>query len=285
MQTMKLTIAGKGEGDDAPLVEDLIGQLGDFLGLLREVEDAVAEPGEENEIVWRVTGATRNSPLSIEITAFPKRHGMNIDQRERKVRAAAAHGLAEIKRAPARPDWFDDRALTKAGGIFGRVSNGLAATTIDFGNDLPPVVITSETARAAAANIVRIQKPVDRPYRELGSVEGYFEGFERDGFGRLVLRLRARLTNETAKCILQGQAAAAFEERSVGEVIERGRRLVVSGTLHHRGPGRLYQVDADRLQLLRNSGLPDVADITDPGFTGGLRSEDFLAGMRDAGSA
>ena len=48
-------------GDDAPTVEDLLGQIETWIGVLRNVEEAVAEGGRP-ELVWRVTDA-RKTPL------------------------------------------------------------------------------------------------------------------------------------------------------------------------------------------------------------------------------
>lgn len=139
----------------------------------------------------------------------------------------------------------------------------------------------SVAARTAAANTKSILTPPDRPYKEIGSVEGIARATERDGFNRLILRIHERLTGEDLKCIVRGEAEDTLGERQIKD-IWRNRRVRVYGTLHYKGLGRLSQVEATKLKFLRDRvDLPDVDDITDVDFTGGARSEDYLARLRD----
>ena len=104
-QPIKISVKGtdtEGEGVDAPTVEDLLSQVQDFVSILRGVEKAVAIDGKEH-LVWRVTDATRNSPITFEVTPFPRTHGMNIDSRAAAVVSAAANGLAQIAQRADRP--------------------------------------------------------------------------------------------------------------------------------------------------------------------------------------
>ena len=62
----------------------------------------------------------------------------------------------------------------------------------------------------------------------------------------------------------------------------RRRRVQVSGVLHYRGLGDMREVEAIRVRFLRDCNeLPSIDDILDPDFTGGMRSEDYLARLRD----
>lgn len=282
---VRFVVSASDAKSDAPTVADLLGQLGDIVGVLQEVEQAIAEGGGV-EIEWRVTDARRSSPLAFEITPFPKRHGMNIDNRSREVRDYAAKGLLTLAETGERPTYFADATLKRAERIFGRVTNGLATTTVEFADDLPPVALTADTARAAAQNAARVQKPEDRPYREIGSVEGYFNAVERDGFGRALLRLRVRLTGDVVKCVVRGAAFEQVSKRQIGEVWQRRQRLLVYGTIHYEAVGRMSQIEADDLRVLRGaSDLPQVEDILDSDFTGGVRTEDYLAELRGGDGA
>ena len=280
METLRIDISGTDLETDAPSVDDLIGQLTDILDLLREIEKAVALPGEEDELEWRVVGAQRSSPLAIEIAAFPKTYGTNIVRRERSVREATSRGLMALCTTSERPVYFNDRALRKAESLFFRVTSRLSETNLTFSGDLPGLNITREVARVAAANIVNATRPVDKPYRELGSVEGFLSAVEKDGWGRPILWLRVRVTDEVVKCVLKGRAIAEIRRYEVGDVIEGTERARVFGTLHYKGIGRLSQIDADDIRILPKSGLPSIEDITDTDFTAGARSEEFLEKVR-----
>lgn len=270
---------------DAPTVADLLGQLQDVVGLLQDVEMAIAQDGDA-EIEWRVTDARRSSPLAIEISPFPIRHGMNIDGRVREVREHAARGMLALAEKGERPTYFGDATLKRAERIFERVTNGLAMTAVEFGDGLPPLALTAETARTAARNTARAQKPEDRPYREIGSVEGFFNAVERDGYGRPLLQLRVRMTGDVVKCIVRGAALDQVAQRQIGEVWRPRQRLLVSGTIYYKALGRVSQIEADDLMLLRSGpDLPQVDDIIDPNFTGGMRTEDYLEEVRGGGGA
>lgn len=65
-----LSVAGRGSDTDAPTVEDFLGQVRDYFDVLAQVEATLAEDGE-SAIEWRIVGASKNSPLSIEAEAFP----------------------------------------------------------------------------------------------------------------------------------------------------------------------------------------------------------------------
>lgn len=198
------------------------------------------------------------------------------------LRRHTAVGLQQLRIRRERPAYFTDKVLAKAERFFERVTNGLETTVVDYGeHDIPPLEVTPIVARDAAANVRSVLAPPDKPYTEYGSVEGAAKSIDRDGWGRLVLYIHSRLTGEEVKCIITGDAEEILGDRRIRDVW-RGRRVQVYGTMHFRGFGRLFQVEATTLRFLRDrSDLPSVDDITDPDFTGGLRSEDYLSRLRD----
>lgn len=128
---------------------------------------------------------------------------------------------------------------------------------------------------------IREAMRVGKPYKEMGSIEGYFQSVGRDGRGRRTLLIKSRLTGDEVKCFVTGDAEKELAHREI-EDVWRGRRVSVFGTIHYRGVGRISQVDASKIRFLRSkSELPDIDDIIDPDFTGGLRSEDYLEKLRD----
>ena len=72
-----------------------------------------------------------------------------------------------------------------------------------------------------------------------------------------------------------------METKRVADVW-RARRVQVYGRLHFRALGQLTHADAIRVKFLRDRrDLPDVNDILDENFTGGLATEEFLTRLRD----
>ena len=279
-RVIKLRMSGHGPDTDAPSVEDVLDQVRDYLEVLRGVEEAVAG-NSGNVIVWRIVDASRSSPLAFDLEAFPVEYAVNVDRRVGAIIAEVATGLASLQTTAERPSNFTDKVLGRAQSLFKRVTNGLSLSEADFGMDLPRIMLTPGNARIAAENVQRVLKPSARPYKELGSVEGYFQGAETDGLGRQIVFVKDRVTGETVKCVVAPTALPAIENHEIGE-IWRNRRIQVFGRLHHKSVGNLSHIDANRVRFFRSrSELPKVEDIVDPDFTGGLRSEEYLERLRD----
>jgi hypothetical protein len=280
---IKITIKGSDDtGTDAPTVDDFLGQVRDFLEVLRGVEKAVSDDGE-NEIVWRVTNAQMNSPIWVELTPFAKNPAIYVDARADKVERVAMEGLRAIRRGEQRPRAFTDEVLKKARAIHARVINGLADTTIGFDEAITdePIVIDRQAASEVEAAHQAALSQGPQPYRELGSIEGFVSKAELDGFGRAILRFRSRLNGEEIKAVATGRAFHQLESLRLSDVW-RGIRVRVYGVINYRSLGDIQGLDATGIEVLDQIPLPGPDDIIDEHFTGGLRSEDFLAELRNA---
>lgn len=275
------SISGHGAETDAPTVDDLVAQVGDYISIMRAIEQALAEDGT-SEIEWRVTDAKKNSPLELEITPFPRRHGVNIDARVRSVKEHTAGGLALLEAHSDRPSYFTDPVLEKVERLFKRVTNGLSLTKIDYGPEIGrPTKITPSIARTAMTHVAAVRKPKEKPYRELGSLEGFLKGIDRDGFGHAIIYVKLRLNGEEAKCFVSETAETEVERHQIGDVWKNSRVRVV-GTIHYKSLGRIAKVDADVVQFLRSRDeLPSASDIVDRDFTGGVGSEEYLEKLRN----
>jgi hypothetical protein len=280
VKPVKISVRARGE-TDSPTVEDLLDQVRDFFEILKGVEQSVAGDGS-NAIEWRVVNATTNSPISFEVAPFAHDFGTNIDHRAEIVARQTALGLHQLETTDERPSYFSDEVLARAEKMFLRVTNGLDKTVVDYGfADLPVMDVTPDIARRATGHIRTILKPENKPYEEIGSVEGYIDSIERDGWGKPIVRVRLRVNTQIIKCFVSGQALAALEDHQIRDVF-RGRRIQAFGKLKYRGPGALREAEVYEIRFLRDrSELPDVTDIQDENFTGGLRTEDYLTRLRN----
>ena len=277
---VRLTIRGAGEvGENAPTVDDLLGQVADFVEILKGVEKALGDE-KGNQIVWRVTDAERKNPITFELTPTAINPAIFIGDRAAVIERIAREGLVALRNGNTRPAYFNDDTLAKAKRMHARVRNGLADTVIEATDiDLEPVVIDS----GVAANVERAfdaQKaaaPV--PYRELGSVEGFVSTAELDGMGRAVLRFWARTNGAEIKAIATGEAFKQLEEMRLSDVWH-GVRVRVYGTISYKSLGVIDGLSATGIEILDRTKLPGIDDIIDPGFTGGLSAEEFLAEQR-----
>lgn len=278
-RTIKLSIKARG-ASDSPTVDDLLDQVRDYFDILKGVEEAVAEDGSR-AIEWRIISATTNSPIALEAAAFAKDFAVDVSQRVEIVARSTSYGLRQLQSTGERPSYFTNKVLLRAEKLFERVTNGLQQTTIDYGPDLPHLDLLPVSAKAAAANARSILTPRNKPYKEQGSVEGFAQRIERDGWGRPLLWLRLRLTGESIKCFVSGAAFTELETHQIRD-IWRNRRVQVYGLLHYKGIGLLSEVEAINVRFLRERrDLPDIDQIQDENFTGGLRSEEYLTRIRD----
>ena len=271
-------------GEDAPTVEDVMAQILDFVGILKGVEDALAEDGKR-EIVWRITDVTRNSPLSFEITPFPKTYGMNVDRRAAQVVASTAKGMQALTAGESRPEFFTDTLVEKVEHLHERVTNGLATTTVDFSDypEAPNVEISKPTAALQVNAIKAFRAPRAVPHKELGSVDGTISRVELDARERPVIWLKTRLDGQSVKCTANDGALDRIGRYEVGEVL-KGLRIMVFGLITYKDFEDITSIDVEAVNVFSNdSELPDIDDIVDPGFTKGVESSAFLEALRQNG--
>lgn len=270
----------KGPEDDrvsAPTVDDLLGQIRDFLDVLRGVERTVGEGG--NDLVWRVTDAQMNSPISLEFTPYGNAPATEVMARAALVESRTAEGFRALRRGDAHPPYFTEEVLAKARRIHQRVLNGLSDTTIAFADDPEPLVIDRPAAREVERAVEREKGAASIPYQELGSVEGFVTKPELDGYERAILRFRSRLDGSEVKAYARGHAFHQIEELRLSDVWH-GVRVRVYGTINYKGLGIIDCINATSIEVLDTQTLPGINDIVDPNFTGGLTTEEFLRALR-----
>jgi hypothetical protein len=276
---VRVTITGPADPPtDAPTVEDLFGQISDFVGVLRDVEEAM-EPSWTSALVWRVTDATMNSPISFEFTPFGKAPAAEVVARAALVEETAIAGLRALRGGDPRPRYFTDSAIAKAKRLHSRVLNGLSDTVISLEDEPEAVVIDPTAARDFESTMETAKALASFPYKEFGSIEGFVTKPELDGHQRAVLRFKARLGGAEVKAFARGEAFRQVEALTLHEVWE-GIRVRVYGVIHYRSLGQIEHINASGLEVLDKHDLPGINDILDPNFTGGLNTEDFLRELR-----
>lgn len=277
---VRVTIKGpEDEWIDAPTVDDLLGQVRDLVDVLRGVERA-SELGA-SQLVWRVTDAQMNSPISLELTPFGRGSLADVAARVDRVERLAADGLLALRRGDPAPPYFTEDILPKARKIYSRVLNGLSGTTIAFDPtvEAEPLVIDPAAARDVDRTFERARALASIPYTELGSVEGFVTKPELDGYHRAILRFRARLGGAEIKAFASGNAFRQVEALTLSEVWH-GVRVRVYGTIHYKTLGQIEHINATGIEVLDTQPLPGIDDIVDPAFTRGLSTEDFLREQR-----
>jgi hypothetical protein len=154
-------------------------------------------------------------------------------------------------------------------------------TVVDHGPDLPALELTPTAAYAAAAHVKQLLEPPQKAFDEMGSIEGIAHAPDLDGRGNKIIKIRARLTGDDLTCRLSGQALAEVEARHIGD-LWKDCRVLVHGVIRYKAFGQPSRIDATQIRFFRpNSDLPSIEDIQDTEFTGGKRTEEYLASIRD----
>ena len=256
--TKPVRVTVKGPDDDrvaAPTVDDLLGQIRDFLDILRGVEKTVGEGG--NDLVWRVTDAKMNSPISLELTPYGNAPAAEVLARAALVESRTAEGFRALRRGDAHPPYFTEEVLAKARRIDQRVLNGLSDTTIAFADDPELLVIDRPAAREVERAVEREKGLASIPYQELGSIEGFVTKPELDGHERAILRFRSRLDGSEIKAYARGHAFHQIEELRLSDVWH-GVRVRVYGAIHYKGLGQVDCINATSIEIMDTHQLPGI---------------------------
>lgn len=267
-------------GVDAPTVEDLLGQIGTWIDVLRGVEAAIVG-SDKPELVWRVTDVRKNSPLTFEVTPFSNTYGMDIEQRAQNVVFTTAEGVRQLVETGERPMYFTEQTVGRIEKVFSRVANGLRETMVDFSEyGAPNFDAKSEKAELTIERIRSTKTVAPVPYRELGSIEGFINKVELDGYGRPIVWLRDRLGGQDVKCISDQNGLSRIGHLEVSEVL-KGLRVRVFGILNYKDFERLVSINVEDVHVFdSDEDLPRHEDIVDPQFTGGLESKEYLEALR-----
>ncbi len=285
-ETIRLSISGAADGTDAPTIDDLLDQLRDYFQVYRGVEKALAGD-DAPRVIWRVTDASRNSPLQLTVTAYPASPGLPFEMIARSAKLATSDGLRRLIDGEGRPPFFEDNVLQAADRFVRRVTRGLEQTIIENGDGDPAVVLTQPLARAAVEAIrVALEPPPVRTYREIGTLEGIVKRVGKDGYGHPILWLEHRSSGSEIKCFLEGDALHQVEAGTVDDVVFRDRTARLIGRIDYRSLGR---ISAAHIHTIRFSptphDLPSLDQVVDPAFTGGMLSEHYLERLRAGAKA
>lgn len=280
---IRIIVRGDGiGGSDAPTVDDLMTQIQDQVYIFQEVEKFITEKNA-GQLVWRVTDVSKNSPLAIEITPYPKTDGMSVDNRAQLVVNATARGFKFLEQTGKRPFHFTDSIVKKIQKIATRVTEGLATTKIEFSEyqDSPDINLDRQNAEVLISQLKSIEKAKRIPPRELGSMEGFITKVELDGFGRPIMWLKGRVDGQVVKCISSDDGFEEIERFEVGEVLN-GLRVRVHGLIHYKSQFTPSIIYVEKVEVFKQDEyLPDFDEIVDPNFTAGVEAVAYIHRLRD----
>ena len=278
-----ITIHPANADSDQLTVRDAMEHVLDMLALLRLAE----EPGEpQEELVWRLSSASTNSPFAVEIEASAKKPALAIDRRAAKTakRCGAALSAFVSGDTTTVPSWVRAETLDVAQRLALRNMNGIGRTDINLGAKSAPIVIGHREARAAVETIERVRREAnadreDFAHSAIGSIEGQIVSAATYN-NMPAIRVLERVSGQEVVCVIPQEIEDRIgRDHSLAEVW-RGQHVLIEGTIRYKEDGEIRLVTASDLQ---RSGAHDVTlqQVRDARFTGGLSPAEYLDRLRD----
>jgi hypothetical protein len=251
-------------------------QLLDFFALLS------AAGGEPASLVdWQLVEVSMQSPLRATAEAYAKQPGIDaapIALHEKAILAASITSLAE---SGTVPDWMDQPTLARAKALFGRNTNGIGHTNIQFDENAPIAFIDQRRARAALETISRHEQLIsaeqDRSRTEMGSLEGNVL-LTGPYYGQPAIQLRESLSDAEIWCVFTPETAASIGPNHSWAETWRNRRVRVTGAIQYDRKGNIRRVNVSTLKEIDPTPL-HYSQIADPNFTGGLSASDYIKSL------
>jgi len=233
------------------------------LSILMDLDAAIS--GEaKGTLDWVVTDLQIDS-LVVEVGSVTRYDDRNLGPEVTKLFVS---GLGQLEREGSTPPYFSDTTMVSARRMLRMIGRD-GATGLEISR------LPGETVRLSARAATNIDHLLPSRYTSVGSVEGKLEMISIHGPARFVV-YHAR-TYKAVNCRFE-------RDRWLDTVKDAlGQRVNVSGVVHYNARGEPMSVEiADIRRLRTEEELPKVADLTgsDPDFTGGLETSEYLRGLR-----
>ena len=207
-------------------VPDALRQVLDFVELLSKAE---AYQDFSEKIVWRLFGASANSPFTVELVATAARPDVSIALQAIRVKQVVRESVSLLLEFGERADWMDGTAHRAVRNLLQRNTNGIGRTDIDFRTDDEHIVIVHASAIRALLAMERTEIDNELGEEDLTHVEyGAIEG-EVIATGlyhsRPSVILKERLSGERVTCVLAPDIAEKIGPEHNWLEIWTGRRL------------------------------------------------------------
>lgn len=251
-------------------IEDAFKQVLDFLRL---VELAASD---DANFEWKLEGASTNSPFTV--TAYTPRQAGD-DNRTESLPVAqrrAEEGLTELASGRV-PGWMRKKQRSTARRITQRFKTNIGRMRLRPDEQTKISFSVNRSMAARALNTLEkvdgfedIQVPSHRAYGEL---EGTLVG-AGTYYGKPALWVRVQ-GHDLVRCQIDEQRLRALGDAATVAEIWEHKRVRIVGRLSYEEGGTLGSVSVDELELFPGSDV-QLADIVDPGFTGGMSPIEYL---------
>lgn len=261
MAQVRLQIQGR-EGEIS--ARSLLTALDSELNLLAELDRGISGK-KRGTLEWRVVDLSMGS-IAHALDSFTE----DVEsQTGPQVASGFVRTLRLLESGDGTPPYLSERGMNEARRLVQLVGRGGVTGLI--------AETPTETAKITARASANVRRLLTVRYWAIGSIEGTIE----------TVSLRRQPPRFMIYDALTGKAVTCFLDRD--EKLEEVRELLaervnVAGQIAYNGldePIRMKVIDLRRLR--RRDELPNFRDLagSDPDFTGGVRTAEYVGAMRD----
>lgn len=281
VEEVKITVVPSISETDLLDVRDAMQQVLDFFTLLSDADKSIRDNSEQ--IIWRLSNATMNSPLTVTANAYSKDPSVHVTHQAIRAKRQITKVFQDLTTGKPIPDWVNKQEEVLLRNILKRNLNGIGRTDIMLGDNVEPIVISHQVATQCINNldlaaIQKLSQKEDFTHNALGSIEG--EIIRADTFySQPSLLIRERLSNKDVRCTLKNSIAAKIGVQHNLYEIWNNKRILVEGLLSYDMDGVIVRIEATDITLVESTNI-SVDKIFDPNFTGGLAPIEYLNQIR-----
>ena len=260
MATFRLKLAGEPPGIS---FKSFLQACNSSLKVIDELDSAIS--GGSGMLEWVVSDLSIGS-LVVEAESHSRVKGRDTGP---EVVRAFMSGLRQIEEEGTTPTYFSETGLRHARRLM----------TVIGHNGTRGILISNseETVALTASASVNVEQLLKIRHRTIGSVEGKLETISVHGSKPKFLIYQSS-NKKAVMCLFEPELLESAKTAL-------GQRVLAAGVVLYNVKGEPVRVVVERIRILRHgTELPSISDVTgsDPDFTGGLESVEYLRKMRGA---
>lgn len=275
-QKLVISVDASGDRPDQMTVQDVFEHILELFKLV-----AASDPEAENEVRWRLIGATMNSPFTVTAEAVPVHPGAQIEPIARRQKTAFSRNYRELRMGRLPSAWATNKTREIVSRVVARNRDGIGRTVVHAGVDPTdkPITFTKTEADIAAITIAATPAQTQRTKEQIGSIEGRLEQIGTH-YNQPAIRIVERKSRAEVWCTVPEEFQRQISENTSIEDVWKGSRVVVKGKITYSSNGSISRVVATSVRRVVVETI-DEGTLLDREFTSGLSAAEYLKRFRD----
>lgn len=267
-ENLKIVLGTSPPEQDTLDVNDALNQLRDFFMLL----------DSGRGISWRITFASKNSPLTLGFEPFSERYDPALfSAYAKEEKREFENNMVDLLEGRMPFMWANNKHKG-ATDLLQRINERINKFEIDFCDELPPIEVTPQSANFAYKKISFHKRDLSR--REIGSIDGHISDIGVY-YNRPAIQVFDRLRQTKIWCVVPNDHIDIIAESSGLRDVWEKQRVRVSGDIYYDKVGGIAKLIVSDFEKINPRKIA-IQDIMDADFTGGLTPSEYLSSMEEA---